>query len=398
MRSPIVLAAAFLLLPAAALAGSQSEPEIADEEGDFPAGPVDIISAWVEMASEDSFSISLQLAELPEAPGFAPCAPTDDGCPGAGVELHYRVDFRAHDPAGNPTLEASDDFQGSYVAAGFAEGDAALDSFWAFYVGHAEVGATGPVIVDDQPVEGSINGTTITWIVPRWVAGIEIPNGTAAAGYSLRDMGAATSITPRVVAGVLLPADEAGPGLDFVFPAPPGPTRVALDAPRLARTFESAQTGEHIHTFSVDAGDVTVAYEGSATSGKATMTLKDAAGATLLDRALAPGPSGEKAISGADPGVWTLTVVYEDFIGSVDVDVQATPIPTPEPAPEPDPEPEREPEPEPKPDQPARDDAAAAPTDDAEQGALDSTDQQAPGAGLLLTIVALGGYALRRRF
>ncbi len=395
MRFATGIGLAFLLVPGFALAGSQGDPEITDDSDDVPAAAVNILNVWLQTLAPDSFEVSMEIQELPPAPGIAPCVPTDLGCLGAGVELFYRVDFRAHGPDGVETLETSDDFLGSYVAATFADGADAADSFWAFGLGHHAVGAAGSVLIDDFAIEGRIEGSVITWVVPRWAPGIEVPNGTGAGGYSLRGLAAETSITPRVVAGILIPADEAGPGADFYFPLPPaGPTWIPLDGPRLAQEFTESVSGEHVYNLSVDASEATVAYTLAADSGAANISLRDAGGNLLFEADSASEASGETAIKGAAPGDWVLTVDYANFTGAIDVEI----IPASEPEPDPQPEPEPETQPDPAPEAPAAGETTNSPV---HQGPLDdpvdTSDQEAPGVGLLLVVLALAGAVIRRR-
>lgn len=198
------------------------------------------------------------------------------------------------------------------------------------------------VLADDEPVAtGSATndvllGAIVRFDVPLAYTGGDLPAGTLLSWTVAIDDANTGSYNPAAYPR----GDDTN---HWGFTLPLAPVVGEADAPALvngtvenstvAHAFENATSDTYVLEWNATATNVTISLRASVQNGTANVTVRDGANATVYEATLdgntsvpagnATGNATAPAVTGA-PGVWTVTVTYDRFVGSLDLSLAET--------------------------------------------------------------------------
>jgi hypothetical protein len=267
VRSAHILAFALLGFLALAFgpaqAGTPETPEVSDPAGDVQAAPLDLAAVWFE-ATDTELLVHIERAAGSDAP--PPVVACQAGaCAGAGVAV--RAVFAVLKPDGTPapTIEG---YTASYVLVRLGVDDPAM----AALAGHVDPDG---LFVSDGPVNATIEGASVTVVVPRAHPALALPEGPTPGEYRVSEpwafsapmacapdggqgaVGAPAGCpslknqqpgVPPVSSSEWDRAPDAGVGTDYVFAAPPSQGDTTDASSGAASTVTSTTTVTKVET------------------------------------------------------------------------------------------------------------------------------------------------------
>ncbi|MEA3135720.1 MAG: hypothetical protein QOC71_1, partial [Thermoplasmata archaeon] len=252
---PFALACLLTAFALPTQSGTAEAPEVVDAPGDAGLPPLDIAAAWFE-ATDTDIVVHIERAEGSGTP--PPVVACQQGnCAGAGVSL--RVVFKVLKPDGTPSPTLAD-YASSYVLVRMGPDDPTFVAALGFY----DSAATGTLL---DALNATIDGTSISVVVPRASEAIAMPTGPTPGAYRITEpyaLSYAMGCVPsegclsqgsphEATAAGWDRAPDTDFGMDFVFPSPPPPP-----APAAAKATGPAATVTSTTTVTVVQKEVKV--------------------------------------------------------------------------------------------------------------------------------------------
>lgn len=326
----VVLLATVMLLAPAAMAGSADDPEITDGTGDATLDILDITKAWVTpLDGNQEVELSIELSSAPPVPG----APTQ-----TGPNARYAFDFVPFDPSGKALVSLDDPgtYTNSYVeAAPQSVGDlesSGEPSDWSFSYGYVYFDGQFNQLNQIASISGRIEGNVITFVLPLGAEQeyVKIPTGSAADGYSFRNLAAASS-SWVTVAGIGAGGDDDsapddGFGRDFYFTGKESeqggtepPVYVDLENASISHSWIEANSDTYIFNWTSNATELDASFQSTVQNGTADLVVMDPSGEERINQTVDADEQQAFEWNDAPPGNWTIRIAYANFTGELSV-------------------------------------------------------------------------------